>query len=176
MLLIKDRKSKNAFLDSIMNDRRAIVLHKANGHKTTLFPGSKGPKTRTWRQTKQMAFELNDAGFDVTFLSEINGVVCADSLLKSGKTYRLVDFKYCVTTNANTLAKELEHGFEQAKTIVLKLKNMDSGVFKDAIDYLLRNEIPYGSIILMNKYGKVIELMRKDLKTGIFRKALKGFL
>lgn len=91
-------------------------------------------------------------------------------------TYRLADFKYCITTNANTLAKELEHGFEQAGTIVLKLKNMDAGVFNEAIDYVLRKGIPHGSIILMNKYGKTVELSKKEIKTGIYKKAVKRFL
>lgn len=173
---IKDRKSKNAFLESIMNAPTATVLFEADGHKTALFSGNKGPKTNTWEQTKQMAFELNKAGYDVAFISEIDDETCADSLIMTGKIYRLADFKYCVTTNSNTLAKELEHGFKQAGTAILRLENMDAGMFKKAIDYLLRNEIPHGNIILMNKYGKTVELLKKDLKTGVYKKAIKGLL
>lgn len=90
--------------------------------------------------------------------------------------FKIADFKYCVTSKANTLSVDLKHGFEQANNVVLKLPNMDAGSFKDAIDYLLRNEIPYGNIILINKYGKVLELSKKELRTGIFKKRVRGFL
>ena len=103
---IKDRKSKNAFLGSIMGDPTAVLLNGANGHKTVLFPENKGPKTSTWEQTKQMAFELNKLGYDVAFIPEIDNETCADSLIMIGKAYKLADFKYCVTTNPNTLAKD----------------------------------------------------------------------
>ena len=173
---IKDRKGKNNFLESILNDPTAALLFEVNGHKTVLFPNNKGPKTNTCEQTKQMAFELNKAGYDVAFIPEIDDETCADSLILTGKIYRLADFKYCITTSANTLAKELEHGFNQAGTTVLQLENMDAGMFKEAIDYLLRNGIPHGNIILMNKYGKSVELLKKDLKTGIYKKVIKGML
>ena len=171
-----DRKRKNAFLESIMTDPRASTLYETNGRKTTLFPKSNGPRTSTWRQTKKMALDLNKAGIDVAFLPEVNSLICADSLLKIRNTYRLADFKYCVTTNPNTLAKELEHGFQQASTIVLKLENMDTGMFKRAIGYLLRNEIPYGNLILMNEYGKYVELEKREFRTGIYRKKIRGLL
>ena len=173
---IKNRKDKNAFLESIINDPIATVLHETNGHKTVLFPENKGPKTNTWEQTKQMAFELNKVGYDVAFIPEIDDETCADSLIMTGKIYRLADFKYCVTTSSNTLAKELEHGFKQAGTTILQLEHMDTGMFKEAVDYLLRNEIPHGNIILMNRYGKTVELLKKDLKTGVYKKAIKGLL
>ena len=173
---IKDRKSKNAFLESIMNDPSAIVLHEENGHKTVLFSENKGPKTSTWKQTRQMAFDLNKAGYDVAFIPETDEGLCADSLIRNGKVYKLVDFKYCVTTNYGTVSKELIHGFKQAGTVVLQLEHMDAGLFRNAIDYLLRNEIPYGNIILMNKYGKTVELLKKDIKTGVYKKAIKGLL
>lgn len=159
-----------------MNAPTAVALFEVNGHRTVLFSGNKGPKTNTWKQTEQMAFELNKAGYDVAFIPEVDDVTCADSLIMTGKIYRLADFKYCVTTSSNTLAKELEHGFKQAGTIVLRLEHMDAGLFKEAVDYLLRNEIPHGNIILMNKYGKTVELLKKDLKTGVYKKAVKGLL
>lgn len=80
--------SKNAFLESIKVDPSSTVIHEVNGHKTTIFPGCKGPKTNTWKQTKKMANELNEAGIDVVFLSEPDGVICSDSILKIGNTYR----------------------------------------------------------------------------------------
>jgi len=169
-------KEKNAIFESVINDDRAKIINDIEGRITKLFSGNKGPKTATWEQTKQMAYELNAVGISVVFLPELDDVVCSDSLIKIGKIYRLADFKYCVTTNANTLAKELEHGFMQAGTIILKLVNMDAGLLKEAIDYLLRNEIPYGNIMLQNKYGKMVELTMKEIRTGIYRKKITGFL
>lgn len=169
-------KEKNAIFESVMNDDRAMIINAVYGFSTKIFPGNKGPKTSTWEQTKQMAYELNKVGISVVFLPELDDVVCSDSLIKMGKIYRLADFKFCVTTNANTLAKELEHGFMQAGTIILKLVNMDAGLLKEAIDYLLRNEIPYGNIMLQNKYGKLVELTMKEIRTGIYRKKITGFL
>ena len=173
---LRDRKSKNAFLESVMNDPKAIVLNDSNGHKTKLFPGNKGPKTITWEQTKQMAYDLNNNGFDVVFLPELKSDVCADSLISDGKIYKIADFKYCITSKANTLSIELGHGFGQANNVVLKLTNMDSGTFRDAIDYLLRNEIPYGNNILINKSGKVLTISFKEIRNKSFMRKIKGFL
>ena len=167
---------KNAFLESIMSEPTATVLHEANGHRTTLFRGNKGPKTGTWEQTKQMAFELNNNGIDVAFLPELLNETCADCLIKTGNVYRVADFKYCVTRKANTLVMDLEHGFQQANTIVLKLINMDFGTFKTAIEYLLRNRVLHGNMFLINKYGRMLELSKKDFRTGIYMKKVKGFL
>ena len=173
---IRDRKGKNAFLESIMSDPTATILNEMNGHRTILFQGNKGPKTGTWNQTKLMAFELNEAGFDVAFLPELLNETCADCLLNFGKIYKIVDFKYCVTRKANTLVMDLEHGFQQANTIVLKLSNMDTGAFKKAIEYLLRNGLPFGDVILLNKYGKILQVSKRDFHTSIYRKRIKGFL
>ena len=134
---LKNRKEKNAFLESIMTHPSAVVLNETNGHKTILFAGNKGPKTITWKQTKQMACELNRHGYDV--------------------------------------ASELEHGFKQAGVIILKLKKYDSGLFKKTLDYLLRNNIPYGNILLINKYGEKLELLKKDIRTGIYKRKIRGF-
>ena len=173
---IKNRKGKNAFLESIMSYPTATVLHEANGHRTTLFHGNKGPKTGTWEQTKQMAFELNEAGFDVAFIPEIENETCADILIHNEKSFRLADFKYCVTKRSSTLASELEHGFKQAETVIIKLEHIDSGQFNEAIDYLIRNKIPYGNILLINKYGKVRVITYKDIKSKGYIRKTKGFL
>lgn len=173
---IKDRKNKNSFLESIMNDPTAALLYEVNGHKTVSFPENKGPKTSTWEQTKQMAYELNKAGYDVAFIPEIDDETCADSLIMIDNVYKLADFKYCITTSPNTLAKELEHGFKQANTMILKPECIDSGMFNEAVDYLLRNDIHYGNIVLMNKYGKVRLITHKDIKSKVYIRKTKGFL
>lgn len=112
----------------------------------------------------------------MAFLPELLNGVCADSLIRNGRVFKIADFKYCVTVSSNTLAKELEHGFEQAKSIVLKLQNMDVGQFKEAVDYLLRNKISYGDIVLMNRYGKVMVIGYKDIKNRTYSRKIKGFL
>lgn len=173
---VKDLKSKKAFLQSIMNDPVVTILCEVDGHRTVLFPDNKGPKTNTWEQTKQMAFDLNKSGYDVAFIPEVDNEVCADSLIMDENVFKLAEFKYCITTKSNTLAKELEHGFKQAKTLVLKPARLDSGLFNEAIDYLLRNEISYGNIVLLNKYGKVLTITHKDIKNGRYHRKTKGFL
>ena len=169
-------KEKNAIFESVLKDDKAMIINVVDGCSTKIFPGNKGPKTSTWEQTKQMAYELNAVGIDVVFLPEAQDQISTDSLLKIRNTYKLADFKYCVTTKANTLAMKMKHGFEQANTIVLKLVKMNTGVFKDALDYLIRNEIPYGDIILINEYGKVKTISYKDISRGKFIKKTKGFL
>ena len=172
----KERKAKNAIFESVMTDERANLMNESKGHRTMMFPGNKGPKTATWAQTMKMAFELNDAGIDVTFLPQLEDSISTDSLIKVSNAFFLADFKYCITKKANTLSKELQHGFEQAGTIVLKLTEMDTGLFCDAIDYMVRNNIPYGNIVLMNKYGKTLTLTYKDIKSGKYIRKTKGFL
>ena len=170
------RKGKNAFLESIMSEPNATVLNEINGHKTILFPKNKGPKTITWEQTKQMAFELNRQGYDIAFLPELTSETSADCLIKIGNNYRIADFKYCSSKKSNTLAKDLDHGFQQARAIVLKLETMDSGAFIEAIEYVLRNEIPFGDIILINKYGKARIITNKDIGSRCYIRKTKGFL
>ena len=74
------------------------------------------------------------------------------------------------------MASELEHGFKQAGVIILKLIRSDTGRFKDALEYLLRNSISCGDILLINKFGKTLEIQEKDLRTGFYKKKAKGFL
>ena len=46
----------------------------------------------------------------------------------------------------------------------------------DAIDYLLRNKIPHGDLVLINKYGKVRIVSYKDIKNHRYSLKIKGFL
>lgn len=144
--------------------------------KQLFFTGHKGTNKKTWNATKQMAFDLNKQGISVSFLPELDGKTSADALIKIGKVYRLADFKYIVTNKSNTLSKELEYGFKQANTIVLKLENMDAGQFKETIEYLKRKEIFIGNILIMNKYGKCTELTKRAIDGGKYKKLIKGFL
>ena len=84
-----------------------------------LFKEKKFPPSLTgfFPDFDNMAFDLNKAGYDVAFISELDDETCADSLIMNDTIFKLADFKYCITTKSNTLAKELEHGFKQANTI-----------------------------------------------------------
>lgn len=171
-----DLKNKLKLFESIINDERATVLNETEGAKTVMFPGHKGRQHETWRGIKQMAKDINQTGEGVAFLPELDRGVSADALVLFRGRPAVADFKYCVTTKANTLAVNLEEGFGQARTVVVKLENMDAGVFKEALDYIVRNDIPYGNIKVINKYGKMLEITYQDIRFGRYAKKIKGFL
>ena len=162
--------------EEILSDERAKELSRVDGARTVVFPGHKGSQHDTWKGIKQMAKDLNSNGESVAFLPELDRETSADALVLFRGRPVVADFKYCVTTKANTLAGNLEEGFGQASTIVVKLENMDAGVFKETIDYLVRNNIPYGNIKVINKYGKNIEITSKEIRFGAYKKKIKGFL
>ena len=74
----------------------------------------------------------------------------------------------------NTLIGNLKNGFNQANTVVIKLENMDMGAFRETIEYFIRNNLPYGNIKLINKYGKVVEISHDDIRKNKVRKRTKG--
>lgn len=174
----KDYKAKNAVFESVINDTRAEIINADGNINTTIFPNHRGIKSKYWEQTKQMAFDLNKVGIDVAFLPEYDSATSADALLRIGKIFRLADFKYASTTNSNTLAEELIHGFKQANTVVLKLERMDRGVFEDTVDYIRRNEerdsYHFGTIILQNKRGETLIIGRADIRRNKYQKKNKG--
>lgn len=174
--MAKDRKTKNAIFESILNDERASVIYQTQTAKTTIFPNHKGKRSPVWAETKQMARDLNKSGISVSFLPEMDETSCSDALLEIGKrSWHLADFKYSATTNSNTLAKQLMGGFEQANYVVLKMEKGDLGTIRDAVEECKRKGT-IGSIILINKNGNVYELTRKSLMSGRYRKILKGEL
>ena len=172
----KDLKRRMGLFDEIVSDERATVLSTVGEARTVMFPGHKGRQHGTWSGIRQMGKDLNERGESVAFLPELDKATSADALVLFRKRPTVADFKYCTTKKANTLAVDLEEGFQQAGTLVVKLENMDAGVFKDAVDYLVRNKIPYGNIKLLNKYGDYIEITEKDIRFGAYKKKLKGFL
>lgn len=172
----RDLKNKLRLFNEILNDERAIKLSHTDKAKTVMFPGHKGGQHSTWKGIKQTAKEINELGEDVIFLPERENEKSADALVLFNGKPTIADFKYCITKKSNTLSKDLIEGFGQAKTIVLKIVNMDAGVFYEAIDYLVRNNIPYGNIKLVNKYGKKIEITRREIMSNNYKKKVKGFL
>ena len=89
----------------------------------------------------------------------------------------MADFKCPTEYNWNTLQKALKHGFEQAGTVVLFPDGIvyDANILKSAIGYLLRNDKPIGNLILINEYGKILEIDRIEIRSGLLNKKLKGF-
>lgn len=172
----RDLKNKLRLFDEILNDGRAELLFETEKAKTVAFPNHKGSQHKTWTGIRQMAEDINAFGENVVFLPELNDGTSADAIVLFNGSPVVADFKYCVTTKSNTLAGELEEGFKQASTVVLKLENMDSGLFQDAVDYLVRNEKTIGNIKLLNEYGKVQEFTAKDLRYGAYKIKIKGFL
>lgn len=173
---LRDRKSKENYFDSLLsNDEFAIEHTDENGRKTVLHPKHK-IKDAYWPRTKQMAYALNRAGRDVVFLPEHDNEIMADALTKFKDIPRIVDFKYSASTKFNTLQQHLAEGFNQAGAVVLKLEKMDAGQFRDTIEYMKRNDLPLGDVILINKYNQIKELGIGSLFSGSYKQKIKGFL
>ena len=173
----KDRKTKNAIFESILNDERASVLYQTQTAKTTIFPNHKGKRSPVWAETKQMARDLNESGISVSFLPEMEDISCADSIVKIGKKeWRLADFKYSTSTNYNTIAEDIVKGVKQADSIALKLVNADLGSFSEVVKQLKRKKSVPKTMIVINKYGKTRIIERRELLSGKYKKHLKGFL
>ena len=173
----RDAKNKLRLFYDIVNDNRADVIFETGNARTVVFPGHKGTQHETWTGIKTMAEYLNKHGESVAFLPELKNGTSADAIVLFKNAPVVADFKYCITRKNNTIACNLEDGFIQASTVVLKLENMGAGEFKDAIDYLVRNGKPIGNIKLLNEYGKMLELTYNDLKNKAkLNKKIKGFL
>ena len=172
----RDLKHKLRLFGEIINDERATVLNSNGEIKTVVFPGHKGRQHSTWKGIVKMAKDINNAGESVAFLPELDNYTSADALILFRGKPHVADFKYCITTKANTLAVDLITGFEQAGTVVVKLERMDAGQFKEAVDYLVRNNIPYGNVKLINKRGDLLEISKKEIRVGAYKKKIKGFL
>lgn len=173
---LRDKKSKEDYFDSLLsNDEFAIEHTDENGRKTVLHPKHK-IKDAYWPKTKQMAYALNRAGRDVVFLPEHDNEIMADALTKFKDIPRIVDFKYSASTKFNTLQQHLAEGFNQAGAVVLKLEKMDAGQFRDTIEYMKRNDLPLGDVILINKYNQIKEIGIGSLFSGSYKQKIKGFL
>ena len=91
--------------EEILSDERAKELSRVESARTVVFPGHKGSQHDTWKGIKQMAEDLNRNGESVAFLPELDRVTSADALVLFRGRPTVADFKYCITTKANTLAE-----------------------------------------------------------------------
>jgi len=176
---LKTRKEKNYLYESIFRDSRTTLLYKSSTAQTVIFENH-NTHDEFWEETKRMAFALNDNEIDVCFLPEIGdnekSIKRADAIVKMNNTWSIADFKYFVSTNDNTLSKDLERGFAQAKIIVLQLVNADLGIFREAIEYLKRNKKKIDDIIVINEYHRIRYISRSNLLNDKYLSQLKGFL
>lgn len=176
---LRSNIERNRLYYSILNDERTIMLYEGVKAKTVKF-ANHNTQDDYWIETLGMAVALNDLGCDVCFLPEVGdnlkGTKRADAIIRFNNHWFIADFKYFHSTNSNTLQVNLEEGFKQADTIVLKISNADAGTLKDSIDYLKRNGMKYGNIIVINEYNKILELTAKQIKTERYKYLIKGFL
>lgn len=129
-----------------------------------------------WLNTLSMAKDINRMGDSVYFLPEYPDKVSADAIVRFGKEWKVADFKYSESTNWNTLQENLTKGFIQGRNVVIKLTKADSGQFREAVEYMRRNKVPFGNIKLINRNGKIIDLSTKELVNGGYVKIIKGSL
>lgn len=173
----KDKYQKNNLFNEILNDKefRAINTNEKTKRKVVIHPQSREPDSKNWNKTQAMAKALNKADKDVIFLPEYKDKPSADALIEFKGKYTIADFKYFTTTKPSNIANELRKTFKNSPTIVMKFDKIDTGILKASIEELKRKE-SLGNMIIINKYGKVVEISKSDIEIGKHRILLKGFL
>lgn len=172
---IQDRNAKNRLFESILNDERANVMNITKKARTTMFPNNRGLESPSWRKTLKMAEHMNNSGRSVCFLPEYKGKTSADAIVEFQGRWTIADFKVSSRNNYNTIAEDVITGFKQAGTVVLQINDGDAGTFREMVKQFGRKNC-FGNVILMNEYGKIRELSTSDIRTGKYKKIIKGFL
>lgn len=170
---IRDNRQRDELFKAIAKEGDTIYESKG---KVTFYKENKGKHSDSWKNTLQMAKDIADSGDDVCFIPEYNGATSADAFTKILGKYRLVDFKCLTTKKWNSAQSDLEHGFEQADSVVLKLTEMDKKNFIITIEYMKRNNIKLGNMKLINKKGKVVDIAKKEFMNAKYIQKIKGFL
>lgn len=171
----KTKAQRNNLLESIAQNKEAAVLNNNGKAFTTCYPEHRAMKGETWKNTKQMAFDLNNKGVSVCFLPEHKDKISADAIVKLGDTWKIADFKCSKSQKVNTIAPDVVHAFEQAECCVLKVLEADKGAICDVIDYLVRNKIQIRDFVFINKLGKNKIITKSDVERGKYINMLKGF-
>lgn len=169
------KTQRNNLLESVARRKETEVINDNGKAFTTRYPGHRSMKGETWKNTKQIAVDLNNQGMSVCFLPEYKDKISADAIVKVAGSWRLTDFKCSKSVKSNTIATDIEHAFEQAEHCVIKITNADKGIICEALDYLRRNNIQTGGFTFVNKYGKCKNITKSDLEQKRFWKQLKGF-
>jgi len=123
-----------------------------------------------------IAKDLNVNKRDVALLPETGSGSKADAITIFKNKYVVAELKYSTTTKESTLKKDIRKGFIQSNHIVLKTKNGDLGMIERMFDEFIRKRWKLGNITIINEYGKLKDVEEKDIRTGKYLKALKGFL
>ncbi len=171
---IANNRQKQRLLEEIFEDGTFIEEHTVNGVSTKLHPGHK--MNGKWVETLAMSHNLNKHGIPVAFLPEEESVTCADAIIKVRGKWKISDFKYTVSVKWNTIQDDIEKAYKQAQMAVIKFQNADLGQLKEALEYLRRKGIKFGDMIVINRYGDVLELTNRDLRSGKYYKKMRGFL
>lgn len=168
---LKNNYQKKGLFNEILNDKnfKTISINEKTKKKTILHPQSREPDSKNWEKTQAMAKALNQANKDVIFLPEYKDKPSADALLEFKGKYTIADFKYFTSNKASNIANELKNTYKDTPTIVMQFEKIDTGILKNAIEELKRKE-SLGNMIIVNKYGKVFELDRLEIKNNDYIK------
>lgn len=174
--LLGRNENQQKLLQEIVNDKRFVPLELGliDGGKTTIAKGSKINTNK--KNTLQLAKELNKRNIDVTFLPESNDTPSADAIIKYRGKLMVAELKFSNTTKENTLYTDLKDGFGKAPMVVLKLNNMDLGVFSRTIEQLKRKGYYIGNMLIVNNMGIERFISRKQLTSGNLKKKMQGLL
>jgi len=174
--LSRTKRSKQQLLLEIVNDNRFIPIELGliDGGKTAIAKGNKMNTNK--KNTLQLAKELNKRNIDVIFLPESNDVPSADAIIRYRGKLMIAEFKFSNTTKENTLYSDLKDGFKKAPVVVLKLSNMDLGVFSQTISQLVRKTEIIGDILLINDMGIETFISKEKFRNGSYKNKIKGFL
>jgi hypothetical protein len=171
----KTKVQRNNLLESVAHGKEAEVINENGKAFTTCYPGHRSMKGETWKNTKQIAIDLNNRGMSVCFLPEYKDKISADAIVKVAGSWRLADFKCSQSVKSNTIAPDIAHAFEQAEHCIIKITKADKDVICEALDYLRRNNIQTGGFTLVNRYGKCKNITKEEIKRGKYKGLLKGF-
>ncbi len=172
----KTKAQRSNLLESIALGKDATVINDNGKAFTTCYPKHRSMKGETWKNTKQMAIDLNDRGISVCFLPEYQDKISADAIVKVSGSWKLADFKFSRSVKSNTIATDLAHAFEQADSCVIKVQKADKGILCDALDYLVRNARTNKDLLVINKYGKIKTIRASDVINCRHENILRGFL
>ncbi len=174
----KTKAQRNTLLESVARGTDAKVINDNGKAFTTCYPGHRSMKGETWKNTKQMAIDLNNGGISVCFLPEYKDKISADAIIrhKDNEVWKLTDFKCSKSMKSNTIQLDISHAFEQADCCVIKVLKADKGILCGALDYFARNGGVIKDVIVINEYGKSKFLSVSDIINRKYNKKLKGFL
>ncbi len=175
---LKDCKTKaqrNNLLESVAHGKNATTINDNGKAFTAYYQKHRSMKGNAWKNTKQMAIDLNNGGISVCFLPEYEDKISADAIVKVEGSWRLADFKCSQSVKSNTIATDVKHAFEQAEICILKVTNADKGIICDVLDYLKRKNIKMNGFTFVNKFGKCKNITKEEIKREKYRGLLKGF-